>query len=197
MAEQPNRVGEVIEASTTVFTAQCYELYGSPALGSLIKTGDGTIEQYGIVYEAVTAGIEPGRRPIARGKEESDEEGVYKNNPQLLKLLRTEFSSLVVGYRQEDRIAHYLPPRPARIHSFVRECDDAEVREFSRSFDFLNIIVSSGIPVPIEEVVAASLRTMSRVYDEPEMFLIAAGKELAMLLGSEFNRLKSILAKIR
>ncbi len=197
MAEQPNRVGEVIETSTTVFTAQCYELYGSPALGSLVKTGDGTIEQYGIVYEAVTAGIEPGRRPIARGKDESDEEGVYKNNPQLLKLLRTEFSSLVVGYRQEDRIAHYLPPRPARIHSFVRECDDAEVREFSRSFDFLNIIVSSGIPVPVEEVVAASLRTMSRVYDEPETFLIAAGKELAMLLGSEFNRLKSILAKIR
>ncbi len=103
MAEQLNRVGEVIEASTTVFTAQCYELYGSPALGSLVKTGDGTVEQYGIVYETVTAGIEPGRRPIARGKDESDEEDVYKNNPQLLKLLRTEFSSLVVGYRGDIR----------------------------------------------------------------------------------------------
>jgi hypothetical protein len=197
MAERQDRVGEVIEASTTVFTAQCYELYGSPALGSLVKTGDRTIEQYAIVFEAVTAGIEPGRRPIARGRDEATEEDIYSSSPQLLKLLRTEFSSLVVGYRQDDRIAHYLPPRPARIHSFVRECGDEEIREFSRSFDFLTILINSGIPVPVEEVVAASLRTMSRVYEEPETFLVAAGKELAMLLGSEYNRLKSILAKLR
>lgn len=197
MVEQQNRVGEVIEASTTGFTAQCYELYGSPPLGGLVKTGDGTIEQYGIVFETITSGIEPGRRPVARGKDEATEEDVYKSNPQLLKLLRTEFSTLVVGYRQDEKIFHYLPPRPTRIHSFVRECDDSEIKEFSSSFDFLNIVLNSGIPVPAEEVVAASLRTMSRVYDEPNTFLVAAGKELAMLLGNEFNRLKSILAKIR
>ena len=60
-----NRVGEIIEASTSEFTAQSYELYQLPAFGSLVKTKD---EIYGIVYNAATAGIEPGRRPIARGK---------------------------------------------------------------------------------------------------------------------------------
>lgn len=197
MAEQNERVGEVIEASTTDFIAQCYELYGSPSLGSLVKTGDGVIEQYGIVFHTETASMEPGRRPIARGKDEATEEDVYRSSPQLLKLLRTEFSSLVVGYRENDRVFHYLPPRPARIHSFVLECGDDEIKEFSRSYDFMNIILNSGIPVPVEEVIAASLRRMSRVYDEPEKFLIAAGKELAALLGGEFNRLKSILSKIR
>ncbi|NLE08876.1 MAG: hypothetical protein GX631_06445 [Dehalococcoidales bacterium] len=197
MAEKSERVGEVIEASTTAFTAQCYELYDSPPLGSLVKTGVGALEQYGIVFFSTTGGIEPGRKPIARGKDEADEAGVYRENPQLLKLLRTEFSALVVGYREESNICHYLPPQPARIHSFVRGCGSDEIREFSRSFEFFNIILNSGIPVPVEEVVAASLRSMSRVYDEPEKFLIAAGKELAMLLGSEFNRLKAILSKIR
>jgi hypothetical protein len=197
MTEQDDRAGEVIEASTTEFTAQCYELYCSPSLGCLVKTGDGSIEQYGIVYNTVTSGIEPGRRPVARGKDEASEDGIYRSSPQLLKLMRTEFSSLVAGYREEDRIFHYLPPRPARIHSFVRECGDDEIREFSRSFDFLNIIINSGISVPVEEVVAASLRRMSRVYDEPQQFLIAAGKELAVLMGSEYNRLKSILGKIK
>ena len=37
MADE-SRVGEVIEACTTDFVAQCYELYQSPPLGSLVKT---------------------------------------------------------------------------------------------------------------------------------------------------------------
>ena len=69
MAELSNRVGEIIEASTADFTAECYELYQSPPLGSLVKTVDSPIELYGIVYHATTSSIEPGRRPIARGKD--------------------------------------------------------------------------------------------------------------------------------
>ncbi len=197
MAEMQNRVGEVIEASTTEFTVQSYELYQSPPLGSLVRTGDESIQQYGIVYNTATSSIEPGRRPIARGKDEASEEDVYKSSPQLLKLLRTEFNVLVAGYSESEKIYHYLPPHPARIHSFVYECDDAQVKEFSRSFDFLNIIINSGLPVPAEEIVAASLRYMSRVYEDPRQFLTAAGKELAVLLGGDFNRLKSVLSKIR
>ena len=89
MAELANRAGEVIEASTAEFTAQCYELYQSPPLGSLVKTTDSPVELYGVVYNATTASLEPGRRPIARGKEETSEEEIYRSSPQLLKLLRT------------------------------------------------------------------------------------------------------------
>ncbi|MFC1947189.1 hypothetical protein ACFLXY_04625 [Chloroflexota bacterium] len=197
MPEQVNRVGEVIETGTAEFTAQCYELYQSPSLGSLVKAGDESINQYAIVYNTTTSSIEPGRRPIARGKDESSEEGVYQSSPQLLKLLRTEFNALVVGYREGDKVFHYLPPRPVKIHSFVYECSDEEVKEFSGSFDFLNIIINSGLPVPVEEIIAASLRRMSQVYDEPQRFLVSAGKELAILMGNDFNRLKSVLSKIR
>jgi hypothetical protein len=197
MPEQENRVGEVIETGTAEFTAQCYELYRSPPLGGLVKAGDESIKQYAIVYNTTTSSIEPGRRPIARGKDESSEEGIYQSSPQLMKLFRTEFNALVAGYREGDRVFHYLPPRPVKIHSFVYECEDEEIKEFSGSFDFLNIIINSGLPVPVEEVLAASLRRMSRVYDEPQRFLVSAGKELATLLGTDFNRLKSVLSKIR
>lgn len=197
MAELSERAGEVIEASTTEFITQCYELYQSPPLGSLVKTKDESIEQYGIVYNTVTSSIEPGRRPIARGKDEPSEEGIYQSSPQLLKLLRTEFNALVVGYREEGRLYHYLPPRPARIHGFVYLCQAEEIKEFSGSFDFLNIIVNSGLPVPVEEILAAALRRMSAVHDDPQGYLVAAGKELAVLLGGEYNRLKSVLGKIK
>ena len=191
---EAQRIGEVIEASTTDFVAQCYELYQLPSLGSLVKTGD----MYGIVYSAATTSVEQGRRPIARGKDEASEEEIYRSSPQLLKLLRSEFGALVVGHRQDDRLYHYLPPEPARIHGFVYQCAPEEVRQFSQSLDFLNILINARLPVSVEELVAACLRQMSQVYDEDRhAFLVGAGKELAILLGGEFARLKAILGRIR
>ena len=192
-----NRAGEVIEASTPGFTAQCYELYRSPPLGSLVKTRDLPVELYGIVYNATTASIDPGRRPIARGGDMDSEEEIYRQSPQLLQLLRSEFSVMVVGHRQDDRLYHYLPPKPARVHSFVYICPPDEVKEFSQSFTFLNLLVNTGLPVPRDELIAACLRQMSLVHEDRHSFLVAAGKELATLLGGQFNQLKAILERIK
>lgn len=197
MPELADRAGEIIEASSTDFIAQCYELYRSPPLGSLVKTTDEAVELYGIVYHAATSSIEPGRRPIARGKDEASEAEIYRSSPQLLKLLRTEFSALIVGHRQGDKLLYYLPARPARIHSFVYQCQAEEVKDFSKSFDFLPMLVNAQLPVPVEEIIAACLRQMSLGADDPHSFLVAAGKELAVLLGGDFNRLKAILGRIR
>ena len=194
---QVQRVGEVIEASTNDFVAQCYELYQSPPLGSLVKTRDSGVELYGIVYNATTTSFEPGRRPIARGKDETSEEAIYQASPQLLKLLKSEFGALVVGHRQGDKLYHYLPPKPARIHGFVYLCSPEEVKEFSRSFDFLNILINTHLPVSSAELIAACLRQMSQVYEDPRAFLVAAGKELAILLSGDFNQLKAILGRIK
>ena len=191
-----NRIGEVIEASTTSFTAQCYELYQSPPLGSLVKTKDQSVELYGIVYNASTTSLEPGRKPIARGKDEATEEDIYKANPQLNKLLRSEFSALVMGHKGGAQLYHYLPPSPARIHAFVYACAPEEVKEFSRSLNFLNILVSSQLPVPVEELVSATLRQMAPAQPDPRAFLVAAGKELAVLL-TDFNQLKAILGRLK
>ncbi|HJM37094.1 MAG TPA: hypothetical protein QGE92_04170 [Dehalococcoidales bacterium] len=211
-----SRVGEVIEASTTEFVAQCYELYQSPPLGSLVKTiptPSGPVELYGIVYQVTTTGLDPGRRPIARGKDEIDEEAIYQASPQLEKLLRTESGALVVGHKrfnstssasaetnqheQENKLFYYLPPKPTRIHSFVYQCSSDEIREFGQSFDFLSMLLSTHLPILAEELTAASLRQMSSVHPDPHTYLVAAGKELAILLASDYNRLKAILGRIR
>ena len=187
------KIAEVIEAATAQFTAQSYELYGLPPLGGLVKTGD----IYGVVCHAETAGMEPGRRPIARGKDEASEAAVYDASPQLLKLLRSEFTATVVGYRDREKIYQYLPPQPARIHGFVYVCQPEEVREFSASLDFLNILLNASPVVPPEEVIAATLRQMSLAQDDQRAFLVAAGKELAGILSMDFVRLKNILGRLK
>ena len=198
-SELTNRVGEVIEASTAEFTAQCYELYQSPPLGSLVKTrdSDSGMELYGIVYYAATTSLEPGRKPIARGKDETSEAEIYRASPQLTKLLRSDFRALVVGHREEDAIHHYLPPQPARIHSFVYQCPSEEMKAFSQSLGFLNILVNARLPVPADELIAAFLRQISQAHEDRHAFLVAAGKELATLLGGEFSQLKAILGRLK
>jgi len=173
--------------------AQCYELYELPPLGSLVKTGD----IYGIVANASTTSLEPGRRPIARGKDEASEEEIYRASPQLLKLLRSEFGALVVGHKEGDRLCHYLPPSPARIHAFVYLCAPEEVQKFSQSFGFLNILINTRLPVPADELIAAALRQMSQAHEDRHSFLVSAGKELATLLSSQYEQLKSILGRLQ
>ena len=188
-----NKIAEVIAASTAQFTAQCYELYELPPLGSLVKTGD----IYGIVAHAETAGMEPGRKPIARGKDEASEEAIYESSPQLLKLLRSDFTAAVVGFKDAGKIYQYLPPRPARIHGFVYLCQPDEVKDFSQSFGFLHILINAALPVPPEELIAAALRQMSRAQEDSRSFLVAAGKELANLLSNDFIKLKNILGRLK
>jgi len=190
-----SKIGEVIEASTGEFVAQCYELHQPPPFGSLIKAREGEVEIYGVVSRAETTSIEPGRRPIARGREEDDEEDIFRSSPQLARLLRTDFTALVVGHEEGQKLHHYLPPRPAKIHSFVYLCDAEEVEKFNQSLDFLSILV--GVGLQADELIAASLRHAAAAHRAPGDFLIRAGRELAVLLGGEINRLNTILRRIK
>jgi hypothetical protein len=191
------RLGEIIEASTTTFSAQCYELYVLPPLGALVKTCEGNNELYAVVYRALTEGIEPGRKPIARGKEETSQEDIFKANPQLSKLLRSEFAALVVGHKSASGLHQYLPPRPARIHGFVYACNKEETLDFSRSCGFLTLLVNAKLETPSDELIAAVLRLISTAQEDAHAFLVKAGKELATLLGQDYTRLKAILERIK
>lgn len=194
-ATKIDRIGEVTEASTREFITQCYELYALPPLGSLVRAGDPPV--YGVVYYDVTSSIEPGRRPIARGQNEESEEELFRRNPQLLKLLKSEFTSLAVGYREGSKIAHSLPPKPPSIHSFVYLCSPEEVKEFSKELDFLNILVNTHLPVAGEEITSACLKQMADCHEDRHAFLVAAGKKLTVLLRGSFSELRIILERIK
>ena len=195
--DKAQRVAEVIEASSAEFTAQCYKLDQAPPLGSLVKTKDKLLETYGIVYNVETHSLEPGRRVVARGENMKVEEEIFRANPQLTRLLITDFKVLVVGHVQGKSLYHYLPPKPAPIHSFVYTCQLDEVRAFIQSLDFISLLVAARIPISVDEVIAACLRYASQAHPDPQAFLVKAGKELACLLSSDARRLDSLLKRIR
>ncbi len=62
-------IAEVIEASTTEFVAQCYDLDGAPDFGSFVRVRDRALDIFAVVSEVRTASLDPGRRPVVRGQE--------------------------------------------------------------------------------------------------------------------------------
>ncbi len=192
--QRPDRLGEVVEASTDHFMVHCYELYGAPPLGALVRCGaEGPV--YGVVGEVATTSIDPGRRPIARGRDEDTEEDIYRNNPQLSRLLRTEFRALVVGHALDGETMRFLAPRPPRIHAFVYSCGADESQAFTSSLDFLTILLSAPVPSP-DDVAASFVRQASLCHPDPHGFLVEAGRELAVLLGRDTLRLSGILRRL-
>ncbi|MCH7800306.1 MAG: hypothetical protein IIC24_02070 [Chloroflexi bacterium] len=196
MPDNNHRLGEVIEASTTEFTIQSYELYDAPPLGSLVRCGSSEVGVvYGIVFEVATRSLDSARRPIARGRDEDSEAAIYQENPQLSRLLTTEFRALTVGYLDDETLRRWLAPLPPRIHSFVRSCHGDELREFSKSLEFVPILLSAPTAAT-DDVLAAFLRQASESYPEPETFLIEAGRQLTPLLGDQLHRLNNLLQRL-
>jgi hypothetical protein len=191
------KIGEVVETSNSEFLTQCYDLDGAPPLGSMVKTRGKGCEIYGIVYLSATHSIEPGRRITARGKGAASEADVFKANPQLAKLLSSDFKVLVAGHTREKAVYQYLPPSPAPVYSFVYSCKPDEVKQFTQSLDFLNLMIESRLTVSPDEVIAAFLRHASMTHPSPQDFLVKAGKELAWTLSNDIRRLDSILKRLR
>jgi hypothetical protein len=191
-----HQIAEVTEGNNTYFTAQCYRLNTAPALGSLVKTvKDDNSGIYGVVYLVETQGREPGRRIFARGEKLENEDAIYKENPQLEKLLITEFQVLVLGYAEEGHIYHFLPPQPAPVHSFVYICDD-KMADFTSSLGCLGLLAEAKIPVSVDEIMAAFLRRASKYHEEPGEFLVKAGRELVRIYGGDIRRVNSMLKRL-
>ncbi len=184
-------LGEVIESSTTELVAEARTLHGAPPFGSFVAIAS-EYNVIGLVSGAMTKSSEPNRRPVAFGKTEQE---LRVEQPQIFELLRTEFSVLLVGHLVDGESVRYLPPQPARIHSFVHRCDDRIVQDFTRTDDYLRCILSSG-HLPADQLIPAALRTAHKANGSSPEYLVRAGKELARLLHDDYDRLGAILRRV-
>jgi hypothetical protein len=189
----PQRTGEVISANSTSFVAQCYELYDAPPLGSLVQAGTPPI--FGVVCEVRTEPLDPSRPVLARGENAAAEEEVYRDNPQINRLLTTRFEALIVGYRADEVYHHRLPPLPPRVHSFVHTCPRDEAGVFAEDLGFLRILARDG-RLASDEVIGAAVQRVSAAFGDSEDFMVRAGRLLAGELSGDLPRLNAILRRI-
>ena len=136
------------------------------------------------------------RQLIAAG--ELDEE--YVEDQRQRRQVPVEVNVLVVGGRDPAGVVYQrLPPQPPATLSWVAVCSSAEVRQFGRYLDFLGTVLNAS-DVPVDELLAACLRGIAAVQDDPvqsQDYLAKAGRQLARLLSRDPARLDAILRRMR
>jgi hypothetical protein len=188
------RIGEIIETGTTSFVAESFELHQPPALGSLVKVevGEGGCV-YGVVSHGTTAGLDPGRRAVRRSTAQIYDQAIYDEHPELERILRTEFSVLLVGCVEDGAIRQHLPAQPPPLHYSVHQCTEEEVRAFSEGLYYLRLLLSAPGEVPSEQFLAAHIRQAYRQRGEDREWLERAAREIAALLKHDYERLMTVL----
>ena len=190
------RVGRVLRANTRAFTIGCEVLQPDiPAFGSFVRTdrlehGD---ETYGLIYDVSIDDDNFVRQFIsARAPEEVVED--QRRNRQV----PIEASILAIGCRTGGTIRQGLPPQPPITLDWLVTCTDAEIVAFTERLDYIRLVLDAR-DAPVDEVLAASLRTAAcaRPESERRYFLIDAGREIARLLAGDPTRLEGVLRRLR
>lgn len=191
-------IGWVLRASTVGFTVGCRVLQpNAPQFGDLVKVPlpDDNTNIFGLIYNVQVQDDPAVRQLILTGEMEPEAVLDQREN----RLVPIEISVLVVGYQLgKSDIVQGLPPQPPLSLDMLIMCDDAELRAFTKRFDYLRLVLNAA-QIPADEALIANLRRAAAAYPQEtrHQFLIAAGRELARLLNSDLVRLDSILRRIK
>jgi hypothetical protein len=189
-----SRLGEIVEASTTVWRAVAPRTFEAPAFGSFVKTSDGSRTTYGVVSHVQHASIDPSRKAIPLGR---SWEELEREQPQVRELLTTEFDAICVAFAEDGRdVLAYLPPIPPRVHDFVEACSPDEIVELTDDLSFVRTLGATGLPV-VGELIAAAIRGAAAHRADTRAFLVRAGREVADLFRQDYEQASSIIRRIR
>ncbi|MDB9493342.1 HAS-barrel domain-containing protein [Spirulina major CS-329] len=201
---RPNHIAEVIETATTDFLAQCLEpeelkFPVMPPFGSWVKALDeesgNTV--LGVITYATTTPIDSVHRARALGM---SLEELREEQPQIFAMLKTEFRVAIVGFlapgpERSPQVFQYLPPRPPQIHQAVYRCEPDEVKRFTEEMDFLRTLLQVS-HVPVESLIAATLRAAFQLRQGDRDWLIKAGRTLGLLLKDDYDSLRYVLSQV-
>jgi hypothetical protein len=118
------------------------------------------------------------------------------NDNRVNRIVPVEMSVLAVGYEQDGKIFHLLPPRPPLSLDVIRLCDDNEITRFTERFGYFRHIIANK-DVPVGEVVAAHIFQASRAWkSESGKWKEAATQEVITLLRDDYPTLMAVLGAL-
>ena len=196
-------LGEVVSSSITGLIAECWTVEDADGMPSVQKPRFGSfltvdseetgLRIYAVVFNVITGPQDNMHRPSALGL---TRERLKAEQPHIFRCCAPRFTLSLVGYKSGGAVYKHLPPQPPEVHDFVYGASDAEIQELSEGFEFLRLLTSIS-SVPTDELLAASVREAYQARGNDYQFLILAGQSLSNLLRSDYDRLISVLGKIK
>lgn len=190
-------IGRLLRASTTGFVAGCrVSQLEAPSFGALVRVPvDATYQIYGLIYDMRIDDDGLVRQLVTA---DSVDEHIIADN-RINRNVPLEMSVLGVGYRQDGRIFHLLPPRPALGLDLICLCDPTEVCEFTGAgrFGYFRHILRAQ-ELPVGELLAAHVRQAHHAHlsvGDPA-WTGKATQELITLLRDDYPTLMSVLGAL-
>ena len=190
-------IGRMLRAGTSGFVVGCrVSQLNLPSFGALVSVPleDG-YQIYGLIHD-----IHIDDDGLVRQLVTADgvDAAVIADN-RLNRNVPVEMSVLTVGYQQDGRIYHLLPPRPPLSLDVIYLCSAEDLRRFTAAgrFGYLRHILRAK-DLPVGELLAAHLQQSDQAHRAAgnSDWAAAAAQELITLLRDDYPVLMSVLSAL-
>jgi hypothetical protein len=187
-------IGRLLRAGTTGFIAGCrVNQLDAPSFGALVRAplGEG-YQIYGLIHD-IHIDDDGLVRQLVTADNVSEE--VMRDNRER-RIVPVEMSVLAVGYEQNGKIHHLLPPRPPLSLDVIYLCDGDDLKKFVTAgrFGYFRHILQAK-ELPVGEVLAAHLQQAGKAVGNPT-WRENAVQELITLLRDDYPTLMSVLGAL-
>lgn len=192
------KIGRMLRAGMSGFVVGCQvDKIDVPSFGSLVRAPIGEDAQvYGLVHDlhvdddglvrhlATAPEVEPSTIQDAQ---------VNRNIP-------VEISVLSVGYEEDSKLRHVLPPRPPLSLDLIYKCSPPEVMNFTSQgrFGYFRHLLRHE-DIPLVELLAAHIRQSHQIHEKSgdPSWSKRAVEELILLLQDDYQTLTSLLGALQ
>ena len=188
-------IGRLLRASTSGFVVGCkVSQIEAPSFGGLVRVPleDG-YQIYGLIYDIHIDDDGLVRQLVTS---ETVDENIIADN-RVNRNVPLEMSVLSIGYRQNGRISHLLPPRPPLSLDRILSCEVKELCDFTSTgrFGYFRHILRHA-DVPVSELLAAHLQQAGEAHAQVGngAWLQAATQELIILMRDDYATLMGVLS---
>ncbi|GER78561.1 MAG: hypothetical protein JETCAE02_21420 [Anaerolineaceae bacterium] len=185
-------IGHLLSAGTTQFTVGCsVSQLNVPSFGALVRAplGEG-YQVYGLIHD-IHIDDDGLVRQLVTADNVSEE--VMRDNRER-RIVPVEMSVLAVGYEQDGRIFHLLPPRPPLSLDVIYLCDRKDTARFTERFGYFRHILNAK-DLPIGEVLAAHIQ-QAQSAREDKSWKDRATQEAITLLRDDYPTLMAVLGAL-
>jgi hypothetical protein len=187
-------IGRLLRAGTTGFVAGCrVSQLTIPSFGSLVVAkpdGNENYKIYGLIHD-IHIDDDGLVRQLVTSENISD--AVMSDN-RVNRIVPVEMSVLAVGYEQDGKIFHLLPPRPPLSLDVIYLCDEKDMARFTQKFGYFRHILNAK-DAPIGEVIAAHILQAQSAHKDKN-WQERATQEVITLLRDDYPTLMSVLGAL-
>ena len=189
---QQIEIGRLLRAGTTGFIAGCrVNQLDAPAFGALIRAPlSDSYQVYGLIHD-IHIDDDGLVRQLVTADNVSEE--VMRDNRER-RIVPVEMSVLAVGYEQDGKIHHLLPPRPPLSLDVIYLCDENDIVRFTGKLGYFRHILNAK-DAPIGEVIAAHIQQASLAHKD-KAWKERATQEVITLLRDDYPTLMSVLGAL-